>query len=332
VATHPAADHRYELAFTAEGKIPAGLEHRVRDRDLVPVRTAYHDNDAAPTRYVGASLRFWGIGADQGWTFPVRAGVTRTEYFTPGVWDLLSHGYYGDLDTLTARGVSLRAATAPRLSWNKAASGPSLRDGPWVDREGDVIRSLVPLFADAAGHPRLPASWADNGVEVGSQTLYREGELVASAPVGQQATFEVPRSEAGYRLVCEVTRVADWWPLSTKVSAAWTFRSSAADNGKPLPLLTVRFSPEVDLRNTAPGNEEFAIPVEVERQAGSAAVASLAVEVSYDDGASWQPAPVTAGKARVRHPASGYVSLRAKAADDAGSTVQLTINRAYQLR
>jgi hypothetical protein len=57
--------------------------------------------------------------------------------------------------------------------------------------------------------------------------------------------------------------------------------------------------------------------------------------VSYDDGKTWRPAAVTrAGDhfdVRVNHPAAGYASLRAKATDSAGNTVEQTVIRAYTI-
>jgi hypothetical protein len=79
------------------------------------------------------------------------------------------------------------------------------------------------------------------------------------------------------------------------------------------------------------------VPVVVEGQPGSAAAANrqLTVEVSYDDGATWRPVPVTrvpgGGMAVLHHPtAAGFVSLRAVATDTAGNTVEETILRAYR--
>ena len=63
-------------------------------------------------------------------------------------------------------------------------------------------------------------------------------------------------------------------------------------------------------------------------------VQTLAVQVSYDDGATWQPAGLRRSgggwSATVTHPAgTGHVALRAQATDGRGSTVQQTIIRAY---
>ncbi|MFI7643325.1 hypothetical protein [Nonomuraea sp. NPDC049400] len=331
LTTHPVADHRYELAFTAEARVPARLQQRARTKELATVQNAYHGSGS---RYVQAALRFFGGALDHRWTFRMRAGVSGTEHFTPGTWSQSTHGDHGALDYLFAPDITLRAGKTTNVSWNKAVTGPGLLgDGPWAVRDGNTIQTSLPLYADGAGHPRWPSSRSGD-VDKGSQTLYRDGQLVSSSEVADTGTFDVPADTARYQLVCDIARTADWWPLSTKVNAAWTFRSSAADNGKPLPLLTVRFAPDVDLNNAAPANRAFTIPVEVERQTGSAParVTSLTVEASYDDGATWQPAPVIGRTVRVQHPAARYVSLRAKAADAGDNQVELTIIRAYQLR
>ncbi|WP_243866989.1 hypothetical protein [Actinophytocola oryzae] len=60
----------------------------------------------------------------------------------------------------------------------------------------------------------------------------------------------------------------------------------------------------------------------------------LSVEVSYDEGTSWQRVPVDAKLvATLRHPAAAAsVSLRASATDADGNTVRQTVIRAYTLR
>jgi hypothetical protein len=101
-------------------------------------------------------------------------------------------------------------------------------------------------------------------------------------------------------------------------------------------LLSVRYTPPVDLHSRAPSGRVLAVPVFVERAAPGAAVRSLTVQVSYDGGTTWRPVRVAGtGDRRVAlltHPAGpGLVSLRATAADAAGNTVEQTIVNAYRL-
>ncbi|HEX8345814.1 MAG TPA: hypothetical protein VF657_13915, partial [Actinoplanes sp.] len=97
--------------------------------------------------------------------------------------------------------------------------------------------------------------------------------------------------------------------------------------------------PVLDGNNAAPAGKAFTIPVAVQRQPGAQthAVKTLTVDVSYDDGRTWQPANLkkvagTAWTATVTHPStSGFVSLRAKSTDTAGNGVDQTIIRAYRI-
>jgi len=103
--------------------------------------------------------------------------------------------------------------------------------------------------------------------------------------------------------------------------------------------MAVRYAPALDKEYAAPAGQRFQIPIRVEHQPGSAGgkVTGLTVQVSYDDGATWQSAPVSGGgskwTASVTHPAgAGHVSLRAIATDSKGGKVEQTIIRAYLLR
>jgi hypothetical protein len=68
---------------------------------------------------------------------------------------------------------------------------------------------------------------------------------------------------------------------------------------------------------------------------GGARITAFAVDVSYDDGLTWQAAAVrTEGdhwSVCVQHPATGYASLRASATDADGNTVRQSVVRAYQI-
>jgi hypothetical protein len=72
-----------------------------------------------------------------------------------------------------------------------------------------------------------------------------------------------------------------------------------------------------------------------ERQDGKTTITSYAVDVSYDDGATWLPTTVTPTgdhwTVSATHPNTGYASLRARATDADGNTVNQTVLRAYQI-
>jgi len=143
----------------------------------------------------------------------------------------------------------------------------------------------------------------------------------------------LPPEPATYRVEMEAAR-DDRFTVSTRVSAAWTFRSSDVEGEiKRLPIWVIGFAPELDGFNTAPSGRHFAVPVRLTAQpdSGVGRIRSLTVEVSYDDGVTWRRVQLANGRALLVHPrGEGFVSFRARAANSAGNTVEQTIIRAYR--
>jgi hypothetical protein len=147
----------------------------------------------------------------------------------------------------------------------------------------------------------------------------------------------VPATPGQYRLSTRVTKPAEA-ALSTSVSADWTFRSANPGTATAvLPLWAVRFS--VDLSNAMPAGRPVPLPLTVTSQPGSrpGKLRKLTVDVSFDDGATWTPAPVIRrpdgrGHAMVTNPTgASFASLRTHAEDSAGNAVDETIIRAYRI-
>ncbi|MGN9845091.1 hypothetical protein ACTMTI_43910 [Nonomuraea sp. H19] len=231
--------------------------------------------------------------------------------------------------------IRYEAGRAYTEKWNRGVFGPSLVnrvDVPMATRTDNVLTYQPPMYGDGAGRS------GDGSTSQRRTILYRDGQVVADRP-SMFGRVEVPSADAQYRLVAEVERGPDS-TLSTRTAVAWTFRSAATHPGvrTPLPLSVVGFAPSLDEHNAAPAGRPFAVPFTVRAQPGSTAgtVAALSVDVSYDDGATWEAAKVLRsgrnGTLLLRHPASdGSVSLRARSTDSSGNTVDQTIIRAYSI-
>jgi hypothetical protein len=223
--------------------------------------------------------------------------------------------------------------------WNTAVFGPGFPpDGQFATRSGDTLTMQLPLFSDA-GLDRAGVSAVDSGRTV----LYRGSEKVGETTQPGLGQFDVPAASSSYRLEASARRsgVSD---LSTQVTCVWTFTSARPPEDDPkgkgkggtgLPLMAVRFTPpDLDRENTVRA-DAVRIPVTVQRQAGApeATLSALTVEVSVDDGRTWQAAATTSDSVTVTHPrGTRFVSLRANATDSAGNTVTQTILRAYRVR
>ncbi|SDM22304.1 S8 family peptidase [Allokutzneria albata] len=334
IMTNSGNAHRMELSFPSEGRVPDQLAYNVKVRDLASVRTSYHAYDNAPvTRTYASRETPFGETSTQVLD-PVPLQTERVEYFTPGTWNL----FLGVPHSATVPGerITLEAGKSYNLAWDTPVAGPGFagrtssalgKNHPWAWRKQNLIDLTLPVFSDGAGRPRAAASG-----DTGRTSLYAGDKLVGTQELPGRGTFVVPRGEQRYRLTTEVARKDS--PASSKVEAAWTFTSGYTD-GDALPLLAVRYAPAADLRNRAPGGKEFTFPVRVQAQDAEITADKLEVQISYDDGGTWQPVQLTregdAWKATVTHPASGFASLRAKASDADGNAVEQTIVRAYQI-
>jgi len=178
----------------------------------------------------------------------------------------------------------------------------------------------VGLYCDSAGHP----GYVDQRGKSGTTTLYRDGTEVATADIAGHALFTVRPAPGTYRLNVDSTRAASFG-LSTHVTADWTFTDPAAAGRLP----AVRMAPALDATGTAPAGRDLTIPI-------TADATAVTLEVSHDDGTTWQPAPVTrTGTGTFRAtvhtpPTGGYVSLRVHATGGAAA-VTATVVHAYRI-
>ncbi|MGM1063225.1 S8 family serine peptidase [Saccharothrix sp. Mg75] len=324
--------YQYHVGWRHDGGVPDLLDRAFQRRDLVEVRRSAAASAPGTTGFF-----------EQMAGGPLPLAVTA--YYSPGV------DWHGDFLQMPAPDAfppqNYQATVRPRRfaagrpatdKWNTAVFGPAFpmrsRSYEWAGRLGDEVSVSVPMFTD-----QDPNHFGFSQVTTGRTTLHRDGVLIGETPYDGSVYGAVPAGRGVFALRTEAERsaVAE---LSTRVTADWSFTSdtAAGEEPEPLPLLAVRFAPALDQRNRAAAGRPFTFPVYVQRNGatGSAGVRT-AVQVSYDDGATWKPVPlVKLGErwiAAVRHPVgAGFVSLKAQARDDRGNSVDQTIIRAYGLR
>jgi hypothetical protein len=321
----------YDLAWFRRSTFFDGFHGTVRDRDLATLPSTYatEATGAIGTKANGAILT-----PDDGYYAPeihFALPFHRTEYVNtePGALWLsrffqlipAANGSSTAISQTDAAPAQLRAGRTYPQQWNRAVFGPLQ---PLATRtHDDLMTFTLPMFSEGSGHPGF-SSFDTTGMALSSG-----GKLIGRVDslAGQ---FTVQPGPARYQLDADATRSAPH-TLSTAVHATWTFRSQHADSDAQLPLLSVRMSPALDENNSAPAGRPYAIPL-----TASAPVSAIGAEVSFDDGHTWQPAPVrgsgTVRTAVVRHPArAGFVSLRIHAQDRAGNSVSQTVIRAYPI-
>ncbi|MGV9809404.1 S8 family serine peptidase [Micromonospora chersina] len=335
----------YRVYFYEPEKMMTGLTRRLRAGDFATVRSRVSADVAGvpvsrtAVAHAPGNSPIYRDERNIPPSFSYDAPGTITEYYNQdkkAVWQSTSsqlrYTYYESPWT------SFQPGRTYDVKWANGVAGPVFPEPNFGQQFatrywGDVMGGPGPLHGDGSGHMgfRHPRG---GSVEV---SLYRNGVKVGDA---NQApwVWNVPAEKGDYRLAATF-RSDPAFTLSTVVDAEWTFTSAHVGDGDlvKLPMTAIRFSPELDIDNRAPADRMFAIPVSLDRQIGAAPgrTRSLTVEASFDDGQTWQRLTVRRSGEKavawVRNPAgTGFVSLRAAAADTGGNTVKQTIIRAYR--
>lgn len=162
----------------------------------------------------------------------------------------------------------------------------------------------------------------------------------AKALRGTQAAKEWAGLGLAGRSVLKAEAGQTWQGLVSDARSLAAGKSKIWLDGKRpfvLALTAVRYAPKgLDEYNRAKPGSSTLLPIWIERNPGApaAAVKSIRLQMSVDDGVTWQRIPVRAKGSgwttRVTNPpTAGFVSLRAMSIDTAGNTVSQIIHRAY---
>ncbi len=339
----------YIGAWPQQGGFPQGPELTVEPRRAARLKATYAAS-SPPLAFAHIGIAPLPEGATSwGYSAPeVTLPVKRTEYLyseAPGMrWihDLSMEGenFFDEYAFVDTEPQLLPLESESRLVMNQAPFSPGFLDGvvylPGARRQGDTIGLSPFMYTDSGGNTRQSVNFT---AYEESFALYREGERVEPLfEFGTSGDYEVPPGRARYRAVAESRQTE--MSVATESHAAWTFESESApeDEMVILPLLSVRFQPELSDGNRAPAGQAFSLPFVVEQlgEPRPPRLSSLELEASYDDGVSWTALP-TRGRhgsyvAELRHPRHAeFVSLRARAEDHHHSGLELTLIRAYAL-
>lgn len=194
-----------------------------------------------------------------------------------------------------------------------------------------------------------------NGVKIAG------GNAIPPDPVSTPIHATLTPRPSVIRLTFDASRSARIYPLSSRTSTVWTWKS-AAQPGATLPggwtcpsvlatnlddrqcaaqpLLSLNYQlARQSLRGTVPaGPQKITISVgHFQPAASTSAITALRVQVSYNDGATWHHAAITRqgpGIYRVTYTppaAARLVTLKTTAVDAVGATITETIWNAYKI-
>ncbi|MFE7332671.1 S8 family serine peptidase [Streptomyces sp. NPDC057565] len=341
IGNHP---YVYNIALMVPGGIPADPTDAVTAENSAVVKSHYRSTKGTLIGDTTSAIRPGEATIFQVVDF-YDAPADREEWYSTGSkWSTMKdmrwfHTVYPDRTDITASMRDLIRNYSPgeqrEETWLGAANGPSGPESTLAFRDGDqVTLNMMELGDSEPGHygyfqdPSGTSTWR----------LYQDDKLLKEQPWFSLTTLPVSPDPATYRITNDAEH-SEWFPLSTKTSTAWTFKSARPANGKEdLALLWPRYGLGLDAENTTPGGNTYQFDLSFVLQNGATPdIDGVEVEASSDDGATWQPATVKSKsngsyKVSVSNPDSGYVSLRIKAQDTNGSKIEQTLIKAYAVR
>ncbi|WP_328519683.1 S8 family serine peptidase [Kribbella sp. NBC_00359] len=344
----------YSLAFTHEQQVKGKPDHRVRDRDLATIDATYYTpgNAYNYSEYVDV-WRPWSINLIPTGDRGTVAAPTRVQHLVTADRDTKVSQMVGHADAMawpfatlmTSTATAYKAGSRHSESWFKAGLRPGLVTDQTTGlkyapaaRDGNTVWSNFASWSDTE-----PGHFSRQGfLDLGGTELLADGVSLGEYGYYGQGVWDVPAAATNLELVYDLIRWqrGDYkWESPSSVETRWKWKSSAADAGKPLPLLFPDYDLAVDLNDRAPRIPVF--PVSITAESGQrykpGRFTSARVWTSYDDGTTWNPTPVvnlgTKAVALVNNSkATTFVTLKVELTDSNGKSVTQTLTRFYGIR
>ena len=329
--SNPVTAYQYDLSHFAD-HVPADPTYRPGPGALARLDVAYRNfrpGDGVENRYDvwngdwESSMNSWGM--------PV-AG-TRTDWVTAGVQYQASAQILREIQQVEPGWTSYRTGSRTPIQWFGPIQRPWLAKGYSPVRTGDQLTAVSPGWGTGPVIGTAQGNW-----DLTQQlSLYQGDQLVKQEQRDQLTATGLSPDRLPYRLVAENTRGAYPNPFSTSTRTEWGFTSTASDEAISESLIQLHYAVDVDADGRAGRTAELGVMPRWSETSSALGIRRPTVDVSYDDGKTWRHAEVrrTAASWSIRLDAprtAQFVTLRTRADDGAGRTVDQEIVRAFGLR
>ena len=338
----------YDLTRDYPGQVPdLPLVYKPSHRELAKIDNRFYN---AATPGLGSGYRYdLTLSPSLGFHETEWHPGTRTDWVTPGQIWAESHmqNLEGTLPWSMVSGTdTYRADSTTRLDWFAPAVRPAQSNsfGVYNSRARDYMTWNVQAWSSSAENMRLGGylPWGETPTQL---HVYQGDTLIHHNDMsGDMQWKQVPAGNLPYRAVLDAERPGDVFRLSTRTHTEWTFMSDTVDNDyfQRISVLNLDYRLETDLHGDVKAGTTQQIslkPVSMDGGTVPGAITKVTLDVSYDDGATWQKVTLTkgaggvwAGSFKAGGKAGGFISGRAGAETDAGFSVKNEIIRAYGLR
>lgn len=340
VKGNPDTEYVYDLVDNHDEAIPNDVTYSPKPKDLVKINTQYKSDRPAP----GAEFR-WDIPSYRpsgvGFRFKLNLPSVRTE------WVSAQEGtsWYHQASVLDANWevrqpkATYKPGQTLDEEWFAPVARPRLGDGFWKPyRTGNSLVINVPAWADSG-----VGSTGSDTTYPGTQTvkLYQGSKLMKEAKGQAIYSFiNYPIENTEYKVVSDAWRDPARWNTSVSTHTEWTFWSKQQEEYKTeLPFLSLDYKVDTDMNGIAKPGRKIKLgltAIQVVDAPGRGKIKEATLEVSYDEGKSWEKVDLNAegngwsADVENRKGASS-VSLRASAWDDQGNSIKQDVIKAFGL-
>ncbi|MEO3817553.1 S8 family serine peptidase [Plantactinospora sp. B24E8] len=335
VEAHPAPRYLYDLVDFHVGRIPQDPSAKTDPRDLARIDLTFARPPAgkALSEYRRDFPPYeWSFGRELS-AKPVAPGP-RTDWVSAGAgikWQ--QRADIADWALSQTEGITYRPGSVQQDRWYGPITRPRLLANNIPGRGDNWMAATIQGFGDGgAAH--------DGGASMPQKITLYQGDRQLSELNGRPNFYAdaLAQERLPYRLVVETTGDPAFGPYSTATNTEWRFSSGAATSDVDVvPLVQLDYGTEVDLDGRAKRRSDFTItPVVVGSTAATDAVSSVRLEISYDDGVTWQRQDLKEKKGDWRttltapHQAD-FASIRVTATQHNGGGVTQTVIRAFGL-
>jgi hypothetical protein len=348
-----ASPYVYDLYLREQGRVRDSITYVVRAKSQAKIETGYHSQLADDVTVNEARFVFepWDTAVVSTNHPMAKTPRTRIDYVTPDPdlrWSssaITPERHYNamwphpDTPRIAMSSPEFRPYEAgERVSRTlfKQPLLPGINPRNPMRREGDRLRVSMQGFVDAdRNYGDTYTSQFEHGMKTDFR-LFQGDTLLWQTNYLPSGSGTLPPEKSAYRIEYTLSNEAEWVKMSTRTKGVWTFSSEQAAGTTVIPLLLATFDAPVDLKNQA-ASRKLGLSLYHQEGAAQSAIKNVALEVSYDDGATWKPAGLRdKGDRRYEttldRPSSGFVSLRLNASDVKGNTLSQEVIRAYAVR
>ncbi|MFI6781433.1 S8 family serine peptidase [Micromonospora sp. NPDC050276] len=332
VESHPETTYLYDVAHHWTGTVPADPTYRPTKRQLARVDVEFRNYRQ------GKALEFrtdiW-----RGWASSNQESAPAQGRRTD--WVSADQRWIDDAFIAGETGQHLQAVTTypagkpSSVTWFGPIQRPRMGGSYVPVRYLDTVYLPAPGWGDGGGH--IGEAYANFDM-VNRTTLYQGDKELNWGNAEYLQVSGLAEQRLPYRLVVENDRAAWTNPYSRQTRTEWGFSSAATgeESSEVLPMIQLDYHLDIDREGRASRRAPLTV-VASQLPGVTTSVGAVTVEVSYDDGKTWQKQRLArhgdGWRTSLAAPAkASFVSLRTTARDTAGNTVSQRINRAFGLR